>query len=119
MRRRHRVLRRHRGARRSSGQPLHRSIRTAERRPALALASPSEAPCLAYESPLLLDALRAGEQRSCNWVGAGTSLTSGGPHGVCALGAGNAEIGDIGFCSQECDTVADCSDKTDMGGMSD
>jgi hypothetical protein len=60
-----------------------------------------------------------GSTNSCNWVGAGASLTSGGPHGVCALGAGNAEIGDIGFCTQECDTVADCSDKTDTGGMCD
>ena len=56
-----------------------------------------------------------GNLNSCNWVGAGTSLTSGGTHGVCALASGNAQVGDIGYCTQECDTATDCSDKTDPG----
>jgi hypothetical protein len=28
-------------------------------------------------------------------------------------------VGDIGFCTQECDTAADCSDKTDPGETCD
>jgi hypothetical protein len=56
-----------------------------------------------------------GSLNSCNWVGAGVSLTSGGAHGVCALASSNAQAGDIGFCTQECDTAADCSDQADPG----
>jgi hypothetical protein len=56
-----------------------------------------------------------GNLDACNWVGAGSSLSSGGAHGVCALSSANAQIGDIGFCSQECDTAANCSDQTDTG----
>ena len=60
-----------------------------------------------------------GNLNACNWVGSGTALTSGGAHGVCALASSNAQVGDIGFCSQECDTITDCSDKTDTGGTCD
>jgi hypothetical protein len=56
-----------------------------------------------------------GNLSSCNWVGAGSSLMSGGAHGVCALASGTAQVGDVGFCTQECDTAADCNDKTDPG----
>lgn len=60
-----------------------------------------------------------GNLNACNWAGAGASLTSGGVHGVCALASSTAQVGDVGFCSQECDTAADCSDKTDTGGTCD
>jgi hypothetical protein len=61
-----------------------------------------------------------GNLNACNWVGAGTSLMSGGgAHGVCALADPNAQVGDMGFCSQECDTAADCSDKVDPGATCD
>jgi hypothetical protein len=56
-----------------------------------------------------------GNLDACNWVGAGTSLTSGGAHGVCALASSTAQPGDIGFCTQECDTAASCSDQSDPG----
>jgi hypothetical protein len=56
-----------------------------------------------------------GNLNACNWVGAGTSLMSGGTHGVCALAGMSAMVGDVGFCAQECDATADCSDKTDPG----
>ena len=54
-----------------------------------------------------------------HWVGAGASLMSGGAHGVCALASGNAQVGDVGFCTQECDSATDCSDKTDPGATCD
>jgi len=54
---------------------------------------------------------------ACNWVGTGSALTSGGVHGVCALSSADAQIGDIGFCSQECDTAANCTDQTDSAGL--
>ncbi len=56
-----------------------------------------------------------GNLNACNWVGSGSALTSGGTHGACALSSADAKIGDIGFCSQECDTAANCSDQTDTG----
>lgn len=56
-----------------------------------------------------------GNLDACNWVGAGTSLTSGGAHGVCALASSAAQPGDIGFCTQECDTAASCTDQSDPG----
>jgi hypothetical protein len=56
-----------------------------------------------------------GSLNSCNWVPAGTALTSGGAHGVCAFSSSDAQVGDIGFCAQECDTAASCSDQTDTG----
>jgi hypothetical protein len=60
-----------------------------------------------------------GNLNSCNWVGAGTALTSGGTHGVCALASSDAQPGDVGFCTQECDAVSDCNDKTDPGSTCD
>ena len=56
-----------------------------------------------------------GNLNACNWVGAGSALTSGGVHGVCALSSSTAQVGDIGFCAQECDTAANCSDQMDTG----
>jgi hypothetical protein len=61
-----------------------------------------------------------GNLMACNWVGAGMSLASGtGVHGVCALASANAMAGDIGYCTQECDTAADCRNQTDPGVMCD
>jgi hypothetical protein len=60
-----------------------------------------------------------GNLNACNWVGAGTSLTSGGTHGVCALASGNADVGDIGYCTQECDAANDCHDQADPGVVCD
>jgi hypothetical protein len=56
-----------------------------------------------------------GNLEACNWAGAGVPLSTGGAHGVCGIAAQNAQIGDVGFCTQECDAVTDCSDKTDPG----
>jgi len=56
-----------------------------------------------------------GNLQSCNWVGAGMSLASGGVHGVCALAAAGAMPGDIGYCTQECDTASECRNQTDPG----
>jgi hypothetical protein len=56
-----------------------------------------------------------GSLDACNWAAAGASLTSGGSHGVCAIAGQNAQVGDIGFCTQECDTAANCSDQSDPG----
>jgi hypothetical protein len=56
-----------------------------------------------------------GNLDACNWAGAGVPLSTGGAHGVCLIAAGNAQVGDVGFCTQECDAVTDCSDKTDPG----
>ncbi len=56
-----------------------------------------------------------GNLDACNWAGAGMSLATGGAHGVCGIAASTAQVGDIGFCTQECDAVADCTDKTDPG----
>lgn len=47
------------------------------------------------------------------------SLGAGGAHGLCGLSTATAESGDIGYCTQECETVADCSDRTDPGGTCD
>ena len=58
-----------------------------------------------------------GSINQCNHTAG--SLASGGAHGLCALAQTNAQAGDLGFCSQECETVADCSDKTDLGGTCD
>ena len=60
-----------------------------------------------------------GNVDGCNSAAAGASLASGGVHGVCALVAQNGTFGDMGFCTQECDALADCSDKTDTGGTCD
>jgi hypothetical protein len=56
-----------------------------------------------------------GNLNACNWTSG--ALTSGGVHGVCALADANAQMGDIGFCSQECDTAANCTDQTDSAGL--
>jgi hypothetical protein len=47
------------------------------------------------------------------------ALGAGGAHGLCGLSSATAESGDIGYCTQECETVADCSDRTDPGGTCD
>jgi Cys-rich repeat protein len=36
-------------------------------------------------------------------------------HGICDLGDQGANAGDMGYCVQECDTAADCSDQADPG----
>jgi hypothetical protein len=50
---------------------------------------------------------------NCNWVGAGTSLATGGPHGVCFPLDQNGTAGDLGICFPLCDTAADCADQSD------
>jgi hypothetical protein len=57
-----------------------------------------------------------GNLMGCNWIDRTMPLATGGPHGICALASTEADIGDLGFCTQECATVADCSDK-DPGGI--
>lgn len=59
-----------------------------------------------------------GNLQGCNWVGQGVAL-AGGAHGVCALSSATADVGDVGFCSQECDTVNDCLDRVDPGAFCD
>jgi hypothetical protein len=56
-----------------------------------------------------------GNLNACNWVGAGSPLTTGGTHGACGLSSATAQPGDLGFCTQECDTAANCNDQTDTG----
>ena len=54
-----------------------------------------------------------GELGACNYVDQ-TMSVAGGTHGVCAYGsAGNAFSGDLGFCTPECDSNADCPDTID------
>jgi len=49
----------------------------------------------------------------CNYVDQ-TMSVAGGTHGVCGYGsAANAFAGDLGFCTPECDSNADCPDTTD------
>jgi len=43
------------------------------------------------------------------------SLATGGAHGLCYLSIDNASVGDTGYCVQECETAADCSDQIDPG----
>jgi hypothetical protein len=56
-----------------------------------------------------------GNLNSCNWVGTGMSLATGGAHGVCVLSGADSDTGDQGYCAQLCDSVADCADKADPG----
>jgi hypothetical protein len=58
-----------------------------------------------------------GSINQCNHTAG--ALTTGGPHGLCVLSKTGSQAGDFGFCTQECETVADCSDKTDPGGTCD
>ena len=52
-------------------------------------------------------------QLGCNIVGPGVSV-AGGMHGICAFGSDpTANVGDLGSCTVECDSVNDCPDKTD------
>jgi hypothetical protein len=60
-----------------------------------------------------------GVLEGCNWVPKSMSLATGGAHGVCVLSSTGAGIGDVGYCVQECATVADCSNKADPGGTCD
>jgi hypothetical protein len=57
-----------------------------------------------------------GSINQCNHTAG--ALTTG-AHGLCALQQTGSAAGDLGFCSQECEAVADCSDKTDPGGTCD
>jgi Cys-rich repeat protein len=55
----------------------------------------------------------------CNIAGPNTSV-AGGTHGVCAFASdAAADLGDIGICTVECDTVNDCPDKTDPNPVCD
>ena len=55
----------------------------------------------------------------CNFADTNTSV-AGGTHGVCLYGSDpSADLGDLGFCAVECDTVNDCPDKTDPNPVCD
>ena len=57
--------------------------------------------------------------QGCNWVGQGVSL-AGARHGVCAFSASMAmNGGDLGFCAELCDSVADCHDAVDPAPICD
>lgn len=56
-----------------------------------------------------------GSLNACNFVAKASSLTTGGAHGACILGDDKADIGDQGFCVEQCDTANQCSDKADPG----
>jgi hypothetical protein len=60
-----------------------------------------------------------GALNACSWVEKATPLATGGPHGVCVLASETADIGDQGYCVQQCDAVTECSDKTDPGATCD
>lgn len=61
-----------------------------------------------------------GAPKGCNIaVGANMSL-AGGAHGACVYQSDpTGDIGDVGFCTVECDTVNDCPDKTDPNPVCD
>jgi hypothetical protein len=58
-----------------------------------------------------------GSANACNLALGTTSLAPAGSHGGCLYSATGAVAGDVGFCTQECDTTADCLNKTDPNGM--
>jgi Cys-rich repeat protein len=60
-----------------------------------------------------------GTANACNIALGTASLAPAGSHGGCLYTASGAMPGDVGFCTQECDTVAECLDKTDPTGMCD
>ena len=47
------------------------------------------------------------------------ALNMGGTHGLCNLAQMGSAAGDLGFCSQACDAVTDCSDTADPGATCD
>jgi hypothetical protein len=59
-----------------------------------------------------------GAATACN-LATGTTALAGAQHGGCILSITGADLGDVGFCTQECDAVGDCLDKTDPNGMCD
>ena len=59
-----------------------------------------------------------GVPNACD-IADGTMSLASGAHGGCVLANTGADLGDIGFCTQECDTVGDCLDKRDSTGMCD
>lgn len=59
-----------------------------------------------------------GNLMGCGWADKAMSLATGGPHGICLLTSGDADVGDMGYCVQQCATVADCTNK-DPGGKCD
>jgi hypothetical protein len=58
-----------------------------------------------------------GVLQGCDWVDQGVSL-AGARHGVCGLSQSSAS-GDLGFCIELCDTLADCHDTVDPGAFCD
>jgi hypothetical protein len=60
-----------------------------------------------------------GSANACNIAAGTTSLAPAGSHAGCVLSVSGAQLGDLGYCTQECDTVTDCLDKTDPNGMCD
>jgi Cys-rich repeat protein len=59
-----------------------------------------------------------GSPTACN-LAIGTTPLAGASHGGCVLITTGGQLGDVGFCAQECDTAADCLNKRDPGGMCD
>jgi hypothetical protein len=60
-----------------------------------------------------------GAPNACNLATGTMSLAPHGSRGGCVYSSAGAQLGDVGFCAQECDTAADCLDKTDPGVMCD
>jgi len=60
-----------------------------------------------------------GAPNACNLAAGSASLAPAGSHGGCLYSATGAAVGDVGFCTQECDSTTDCLDKTDPNGMCD
>ena len=60
-----------------------------------------------------------GAPNACNLAAGSMSLAPAGSHGGCLYTATGATPGDVGFCTQECDTAADCLNKTDPNGICD
>ncbi|HXU05021.1 MAG TPA: hypothetical protein VN903_28870 [Polyangia bacterium] len=60
-----------------------------------------------------------GAPNACNLAAGSMSLAPAGSHGGCLYTASGAMPGDVGYCTQECDTAGDCLDKTDPNGVCD
>jgi hypothetical protein len=58
-----------------------------------------------------------GSNTACNYAVMSTPLapTATTNHGICAPFSMTAQIGDLGYCIQQCDKAADCRDQTDTG----
>jgi Cys-rich repeat protein len=60
-----------------------------------------------------------GAPTACNLATGTMSLAPHGSRGGCVFSVSGANLGDVGFCAQECDTATDCLDQTDPGATCD